>query len=174
MLQSIATTADAAAFGLTVSDEKLAQASARVRRYTGQNITLEQSDVLRRGPVFTLPQQPVVSVDAAADDSGRPVEFRRRAGSVVEVCSDDNVTVSYTHGYASVPDGILEIVCTIADRLEGVTAALAGGVVSEGGGNESVGYGFDSYNAVADLSTGEKRALDKLFPKRGGVVVLRP
>ena len=35
-------------------------------------------------------------------------------------------------------------------------------------------FGFDSYNAISELTTGEKRALDKLFPKRPGVVVMRP
>jgi hypothetical protein len=52
--------------------------------------------------------------------------------------------------------------------------AAASGVQQETAGSESVTFGFDSYKAISDLTAGEKAVLDRLFPKRANVVVLRP
>ena len=175
MLDPLATQADATAFGMgTISAGAFARASARVRGYTGLALTVGSYTVLARGPIVQLPQRPVTAVTSVEDDDGVAVDFVLRAGGVLNVECGGNLTIEYTAGYTTLPDALVELVCTIAQRLDTVDPAAAAGVQQETGGSESVTFGFDSYNAISELTTGEKRALDKLFPKRPGVVVMRP
>jgi hypothetical protein len=129
---------------------------------------------LARGPKVLLPERPVQSVTSVVDEDSVAVDFVLRAGGVLEVATGENVTVTYVGGFTVLPDALVELVCSIASRLDTVDPAAAAGVQQESGGSESVTFGFDSYNAIADLTTGEKRALDRLFPRRAGVVVMRP
>ena len=176
MLDPLATQADATAFGMgTISVGAFNRASARVRSYTGLTLTSGTHMILARGPKVQLPERPVSSVTSVLDDDARELEFVLRAGGMLDVaCGDENVTIEYVAGYTVMPDSLVELVCSIASRLDTVDPAAAAGVQQETGGSESVTFGFDSYNAISDLSTGEKRALDKLFPRRPGVVVMRP
>ena len=175
MLDPLATQADATAFGMgMISAGAFARASARVRGYTGLNLTAGSYTALARGQIVQLPQRPVVSVTSVEDEDGNPVEWVLRAGGVLQAECSENLTIEYDAGYTVLPDALVELVCTIASRLDTIDPNVASGVQQETGGSESVTFGFDSYNAIAELSTGEKRALDKLFPKRPGVVVMRP
>lgn len=183
MLTNLAVQADATAYGYgTIAAAMFARASQRVRTYTGQTITASTNTVTARGPVVLLPQRPVnaitsVTADPDTDDEYEleTTEFILRAGGVLETPGfGGNLEVVYTAGWATLPDTLIELVCGVASRLTQVNQAAASGVQQETGGSESVTYGFDSYNAISELSTGEKRALDNLFPKRAGVVVMRP
>lgn len=175
MLDPLATQADATAFGKgTLSDGAFNTASARVRGYTRQTITAATHTTLARGPIVQLPQRPVTEVTSVVDDDGNDVDWTLRAGGVLDLDSGENVTIVYEAGYTVLPDPLVELVCSIASRLDNVDASAASGVQQETGGSESVTFGFDSYNAISELTTGEKRALDSLFPRRPGVVVLRP
>jgi hypothetical protein len=175
MLDPLATQDDATAFGMgTISDGAFNRASARVRGYTGLILTAGSYTILARGQIVQLPQRPVVSVTTVLDDDGEDVEYELRAGGVLEAQCSGNLTIEFDAGYTVLPDPLVELVCTIASRLDTVDPAAAAGVQQETGGSESVTFGFDSYNAISELTTGEKRALDKLFPKRPGVVVMRP
>ena len=176
MLDPLADQTDATAFGLgTISPGAFNRASARVRAYTGFTLTEGSYTAVARGPKVQLPERPVVSVTSVVDDDGVELEFTLRAGGMLDVaCAGENVTVEYEAGYTVLPDALVELVCSIASRLDTVDPAAATGVQQETGGSESVTYGFDSYNALAELTTGEKRALDKMFPRRPGVVVMRP
>ena len=176
MLDPLASQVDATAFGFgTITDGAFNRASARVRAYTGMTLSEGSYTALARGPKVQLPERPVTSVTSVEDEDGVALEFTLRAGGMLDVeCSGENVTVEYAAGYAVLPDALVELVCSIASRLDGVDPAAATGVQQESGGSESVTYGFDSYNAISELTTGEKRALDKLFPRRPGVVVMRP
>ena len=176
MLDPLASQADATAFGFgTISEGAFNRASARVRAYTGLTLTEGTYTILARGPKVQLPERPVTSVDSILDDDANELGFTLRAGGMLDVeCGDENLTIAYDAGYATLPDALVELVCSIASRLDGIDPAAATGVQQETGGSESVTYGFDSYNAISELTTGEKRALDRLFPKRPGVVVMRP
>lgn len=184
MLPNLATQADATAYGYgTISTALFARASARVRGYVRQEITAGTSTIVVRGPVVLLPQRPVTAVTSIVDSDTDPDnpytledhEWTLRNGGFLETPHfGGNLTVTYSHGFATLPDELIELVCGVAARLGEVNPAAAAGVQQETGGSESVTYGFDSYNAISELSTGEKRVLDRLFPKRGGVVVLRP
>ena len=160
-----------------------ARASSRVRGYVRQRITAGTSIITVRGPVVLLSERPVngiMSIVDAVTDPDVPYtlkadEWWLRVGGVLETPRfGDNLEVTYWHGFATIPDELVELVCGVAARLTDVNPAAATGVQQETGGSESVTYGFDSYNAISELSTGEKRILDRLFPKRANLVVLRP
>lgn len=184
MLANLADQDDATAYGYgTISAAMFARASARVRGYVRQQITAGESTIVVRGPAVLLPQRPVVGIVSIIDritDPDVPYtleddEWIIRPGGLLETPRfGGNIEVTYEHGFETVPDELIELVCGVAARLAGVNPAAATGVQQETGGSESVTYGFDSYNAISELSTGEKRVLDRLFPKRAGLVVLRP
>lgn len=75
-----------------------------------------------------------------------------------------NVLVTYTHGYAVIPDGIKAATCEIAARLEATTASVgsSGLVTSETVGNYSVTYGDTGGGAVdsSGLTADERAMLD--------------
>lgn len=172
--QPLATPNDAMRFGYgDVSTESLAKASARARRFTGQHMTTAVHSVLARGPRIKLPARPVQSVADVIDANGVQVRFELQPGGVLLVASDALVTVTYTSGWARVPDKVAEVICAIASRLEGINPSLAGGVQQESGGSEAATFGWDSFQGVGDLVTSEKNALASLFPKRGGLIVQR-
>lgn len=175
MLDPLATQVDATAYGFgTISEGSLARASARVRAYTGLAFTLGSYTAKARGPRFWLPQRPVQSIVSVVDGDSNDVDYELRPGGLLDVAHDGYVTVVYEAGFPVLSDGLVELVCSIAARLDSINPAAASGVQQETGGSESVTFGFDSYNAVAELTTGEKRALDKMFPRRPGLVVVRP
>lgn len=180
MLSNLATQADATAYGYgTIATAMFARASARVRGYTRQVITAQTTTITARGPLIQLPQRPVNTITSVTDvsDPDAPVtltsdEWTVRAGGILETPNyGGNLTVVYTSGWATLPDELIELVCGLASRLTNITPAVGSGVQQETGGSESVTYGFDSYNAISELSTGEKRVLDRLFPERAGIVV---
>lgn len=98
----------------------LADASALVRSYTGQQIsaaTTTERLAVRNGAV-RLPQRPVTAVTAVADPTSAAVNATWSAGDVVtlSLMSPSFVDVTYSHGYAEVPDDIVAVVCDIVTR----------------------------------------------------------
>jgi len=173
MLVPLATENDAAAFGITVSEAALVRASARVRGYSRQTITRATHTLETRATVVSLPQRPLVSVTSVLDGDANDVDYEL-VGATLSVLCGHPVTITYEAGWTSLPDELIELVCTIAARMDQAVGAVGAGVQTESGGNESVTFGFDSYNALSDLATGEKRVLDRLFPKHPRLVVVRP
>lgn len=182
-MTNLADQTDATAFGYgTIASAMFARASARVRGYVRQQITAGTSTVIVRGPIVQLPERPVTSVTEVVDvsDPTNPVtlaadEWVLRVGGILETPRyGGNLEVTYDHGFTTVPDELKEVVCNIASRLATIPTAAASGVQQESAGSESVTFGFDSYKAISDLTAGEKQVLDRLFPKRAGVVVMRP
>jgi hypothetical protein len=179
MLANLATQSDATALGYgTIPSAFFARASARVRGYVGQDITAGESTLVVRGPVVLLPQRPVNAVTEVKDNEDEVLlaeKYTLRVGGVLEVPEyGENLTVKYTHGFTTLPDELVEVVCNIAARLSQINPAAAAGVIQETGGSESISFGFDSYNAISDLTTGEKAVLDRIFPHRASLVVSRP
>jgi len=181
-LSALADQTAATSYGYgTIASGMFARASARVRGYTRQTISAATSTITARGPVVVLPQLPVNTISSVTDvsDPDVPValtndDWHLRAGGVLEVPAyGGNLEIVYTHGWATLPDELIELVCAVASRMANSSAAAASGVQQETGGSESVTFGFDSYNAIAELTTGEKRMLDRIFPSRASVVVMR-
>jgi hypothetical protein len=179
MLANLANQTDATAFGYgTIPAGFFARASARVRAYVEQDITAGTSTIKARAPIVLLPQRPVTEVTSVKVDDielvGGEDWFLNVGGVLVVPYESETLEIAYSHGFTVVPDQVKEVVCSIASRLSTITPAVAQGVIQETAGSESVSFGFDSYNAISELSTGEKRMLDRLFPKRPSVVVSRP
>lgn len=181
----LATYQDAVAFGLTVTEESLARASARVRSHLGQRLTAETSTITARGPSVMLPERPVTAVSAVVDADGVALTAAddgwTLVGDVLTVPGRaDVLTITYAHGQP-LTDPQLEAVCTIAARLAAVSAdpvaaTAAAGVQQQGAGPFSMTYGFDSYKALSGLTSGERESLDAAWPssprKRPRLIVM--
>ena len=66
---------------------------------------------------------------------------------------------------------LIEIVCTIAARLEALNPAMVDGIQSAAAGGESVTFGFDSHKGSTSLVTEEKAVLDRMFPQVSRLIV---
>lgn len=143
------------------ADALLKDASASVRRYTGQDFTETDSTVtlkVRNGRV-RLPQRPVTAVASVLDANGNTVNHTWLDGDEwVTVGSNvfdswafepwrngySKVTVTYTHGYETIPDEIIGVVCQIAARAYGRPAE------DTGMSSESIdGYSYSTGAAAA-------------------------
>jgi len=177
MLPALATTSDASVFGLTTDAASLMRASTRLRSFLGQTITSDTSTVTLRGPVNRLPQRPVNSVTSVTDKDGNVLTADEwtlgPAGTLTVPGHSDLLTVVYTHGYATVPDGVVELVCTIAARLYGTDPTVATGVQQEQSGSASQTFGWDAWKGVSSLTTEEKATARRLFPKLPSIVAMR-
>jgi hypothetical protein len=169
---SLAGPVDAARFGYTLpsgqEEALLTRASTRIRRAAGQQISATTSTVRLRvdGGVVTLPGSPVTAVTTVARlaaDGGATITGWQWDGcdriTCVAVCGDVNVT--YTHGFAIIPDELLELVCSIAVRLGASPSGggMEAGVRSEQIDDYSVTYASDALETASGLIPGEEAAL---------------
>ncbi len=174
-MDTLVTVADAADWGLDLTLPQLRRASARIRGYLGQDISFGSSTVTARGPVFRLPQRPVNTVTAVMDSDGVALEYESE-GSIITTECLDMVTVTYTHGLATLPDELIELVCQVASRIASDTANtnLASGVQQTSAGPFAVTYGWDAWKAQAGLTAGEKNTLQRYFPRLPQIIVMGP
>src|SRR5690606_17891848 len=142
-LPLLATAADLEDYGYAaipdeVLHEMLLRASARVRRYTRQRITAGTSTVTLPSSPYKLPQRPVRAVNSVATAEGVPLGYTLNAGGVIEVagCHDGPVVVDYDHGFETLPDELIELVCSIASRLASTPAGMHAGARTEQAGGE--------------------------------------
>lgn len=108
----------------------LDQASAKVHAYTGLAFTQATTTIrvkVRNGKA-RLPQWPVTAVTAVTDMDGNTVSFEWWSGQTVDCnptllnefeinlrrISPKWVDVTYTHGWAEVPDDVVGVVCDMA------------------------------------------------------------
>jgi hypothetical protein len=154
------------------AESKIPAASARVRRYTKQQITAGSSETTLRGPgPWLLPQRPVTDVTAAVDADGADVDVELD-GQWVSSAACAPITVTYDHGFDPLPDELIELVCAITSRLASIPAAMAAGVRTEQAGGESVTWGADGWSGTSGLTRPEREALREIFPKRPRTVRL--
>jgi hypothetical protein len=141
-------------------DALLTDASAAVRSHVPQEFTRATTTdrlLVRRG-VVRLPQRPVIAIDAVIGATGNPVLYRwdgddllHSTGDVpdtfawVPYCDGPRyVDVTYTHGYAPIPDDIVAVVCSIVTRALGRIPTDAG-LTSE----SIAGYSYSIGSAAA-------------------------
>lgn len=153
--------------------DKANAASARVRRFTGQQITPGTSThtMAGSGP-WLLPQRPVVEVTSVTDQYGADVSWTLE-GQWLTTPHCGPVTVTYDHGRDPLPDELVELVCAIASRLHGMSDAMAAGVRSEAAGGESITWGADAWSGTTGLTRPEMEALRRLFPRYPRTTILR-
>ena len=156
----------------------LDDASAAVRAYTGQEFDLVADDEVRlraRNGAVKLPQRPVVAVSAVANVDGDTVTHDWDSSDVVYLSGlnplirfdvepfrsrDPWVDVTYTHGYATVPDDIVAVVCQIVGRAFG-RPADATAVTQESIGGYSYSIGGAAAQGPLGLMAAEREVLDR-------------
>lgn len=192
-LAALATLADLTARGLTVTAEEetvaetyLDVASAAVREAAGVPISQTTSTVSLEGPVtqwLSLPGPPIVSVAAVEIDGEAVTDWLlrshrlwRRCGWSLS-CDPSEVEVVQTHGLASVPSDIVDLVCRIAAtaladyRADTEGAGLAAGDIrSERIGDYAVTYGDAGLITTMELPDYLRERLEARFG--GGVALL--
>ena len=184
---NLASVADLELYGYSTSaGVMLTRASARVRGYTRQAITAGTSTVTIDYP-FRLPQRPVTSITSVTDADGTAIaadDYTLRGSYLVfdnryiadrldtPYTPSSPVIVTYTHGFITLPDELVEVVCSIAARMYAASEALMSGVRSEQAGGEMVTYGADAYAGTSELTQAEKNVLDRLFPRVPSVVIM--
>jgi hypothetical protein len=181
VLDPLATTDDLAErMQRTLSDDELtrafyllADASATIRAYCRRDFTTTESTerVRVKNGRLRLPNGPVTAVDSIADMNGNDVTFTWYAGNVIDfTVSPLNeweivplstplkyVDVTYTHGYAEIPEVVVKIVCRIA------ATALDSPAEDAGSQSESIaGYSYTrgAIAAAGGLFAEEKAELD--------------
>lgn len=111
----------------------LADVSAAVRRFCGQTFTASTTTERLRvsRAVVRLPEWPVNSVTSVVDMNSNAILYNWYDGDVINVSNLDSwanepwatapqwVDVTYNHGYSSIPDDLVGIVCQIASRVLG-------------------------------------------------------
>lgn len=166
MLPPLATESDLIAYGYpSEASAYLARASQRIRAYTRQRITSGTSTVDLTHP-FMLPERPVVSITSIVDQDGTAIDDYEVHGQMLAFPwpYPERVTVTYSHGYAEVPDTLVELACSIASRIYRTSDAVYSGLRTEQTGAEMAVYGADAYAGATSLTAEEKRTLDMLFP----------
>ncbi|HEY9524049.1 MAG TPA: hypothetical protein VIR33_12480 [Thermopolyspora sp.] len=206
MLLSLATRSDLVArLGRDLTDAEdlridalLSDASALVRRYTGQDFTQSVDDVLTiraQGGMIRLPQRPVIAVASVVAIGGNGAPdltltdwwwdgidlIRIGAGEYVinlpEQWWDDQdgypgtFRVTYSHGYAVPPPDVVAVVCGMATRT--LTApAMVGGVTSETVGPYS--YRSDTPGlGLAVVMTDTDRQMLAGYRRKTGMISVR-
>lgn len=176
-LPPLATAADLEFFGYAGTPEEiLDRASARVRRHTRQQITPGTSTLTLETCSVRLPQRPVTSVVSVKEADDEDVTYKLKHGGIliVQTLRSGPVTVEWEHGLDPLPEELVELVCSIANRLATTPVAVAAGVTSEQAGGESLAWGSDAWRGTTGLTEAEKAALDKLFPRLPSTITLRP
>jgi len=181
---ALASTVDAIRLGYTLpagdAEALLRRASARIRRAAKQHISSITSTVRVRveGGVAVLPGNPitaVTSVTQLTEDGGAAVTGWRWDGRdqvhgintspttnlPVMARWPTDVLVTYTHGWTTIPDELLDLVCSIAARIGSVPASggMEAGVRSESIDDYSVTYAVEALDAASGLLPGEEDEL---------------
>jgi len=160
-------------------DTLLADVSAAVRAYAGQTFTQEQTTdlVTIRNRAVRLPQQPITDVASAVDQFGNNVPFIWITGDTMIALASSTwvnafelnlypwtrlskVRVTYTHGYETVPDDVVAVVCSVIGRALGVSPTQ-GGITSESITNYSYTIGSAAAQGPFGLMAEEKSVLDR-------------
>ncbi|WP_017599203.1 head-tail connector protein [Nocardiopsis lucentensis] len=193
-LSPLATRADMTALGVAIDaseeqlvDRYLGVASAAVRSAAGCPISQTTGTVVLAGRCesrLPMPGPPVTSVTTVLIDEAQVDDWRlsRPRASLFRSCGwggvEAEVEVTYTHGLATVPADIVDLVCRIATQSlvayrsgSGGEGLAAGDVRSERIGDYSVTYGGDGLITEMELPDYLRTRLRSRFG--GGAAVLR-
>lgn len=171
------------------AESLLLDASAAVRRYTGQHFTLVENDEVkfraRRG-VVVLSQRPVVEVTSVVDLNGNAVLYS--FDGIERIALSPNVpdtfawepwrngletaVITYTHGYTTIPQDVVAIVCQAAARAYGRDPRESG-IQQEAIAGYSYSIGPAAAAGAVGLLPGEKEILD-VYRRRVGMTVVGP
>lgn len=160
--------------GLDLDDDARAQAilddtEAAIVAYTGRSFTDEETTetlTVEAGKI-RLTHGPVLAVDTITVD-GVEVTFTWTSGRTVVLAEFDpfawatpvSATVTYTHGYTTVPAAIVAVACQIAGRAYGSNAQHSGRT-AEALGDYSESFGTAGASGPLGMLPDERRILDR-------------
>jgi hypothetical protein len=175
----------------------LADASARVREFTGQTLSAVEDDVIVLRPVgslLRLPQRPVTavtSVEAVAPDgtsmaamSGWSWDGRDKVDLTYATYSvdfsapawrdrmaPDAYRVTYSHGYDPVPHIVMSTVCGMVLRTL-LSPSMTPGMVAEriGSYNYQLQQGAGATGATVVMTEEDEKAVRRYGPRRFGTI----
>lgn len=150
-------------------------ATAVISSYTGQLFVEDTSTVVltpRRGKI-RLPQRPVSAVTSVVSASGFPVFYEFdgvgtiTASPILIANGPDEgtlgtspLTITYTHGYETIPDDIRAVTVQVASRAFGMPPDKAG-VQQESLVSYSYSVGAAAAQGPIGLLAGERLVLDR-------------
>lgn len=192
-MDPLATTDDLSArLGRTLTDDEVTQAeallagaSARVRTYTGLDFTTATDDVAQvrvRNGIARLPKRPVTAVSGVVDLNDQSLEHtwlnddRVRMSPLIDSPwvyepwrnPIPEVRVTYSHGYDTVPDDVVDIVCSMAARSM-ARGPDSGAIQSESIAGYSYSLGATAAAGTVGLLNDERAALD-VYRRVGGSI----
>lgn len=185
-MAALASLPDAIRLGYTLTpgeeESLLLRASIRIRRAAGRPISSTTSTVryhVEDGAVTLLspPITAVTTVAKTADDGGTTLTGWRWDGSTrvrgIPWCGQ--VSITYTHGFVTIPDELKDLVCSVAARLGASTGAagMEAGIRSESIDDYSVTYAAEALTMASDLLDGEKVVLQQLLGSPPAAYVVR-
>lgn len=178
MLPALATPADATAYGYTLpvdaEDTWLSRASVRIRRAAGWAITATTTTfrVLVEYDEVRLPSPPVTAVTtvSSVDRDGTVTVLDPTkdwswdgAETVSLLTYVEKAEVVYTHGFAPIPDELIELTCSVAERLANSPVGMEAGIRSVTIDDYSRTFAAEARTDAASLLPGEKDALDDIL-----------
>ena len=173
----IATIEDAAALGYNLpadtAEALLNRASVRVRRAAGFPITRTTvtSSIDFDGVPIRMPA--LTTEVSAVQKDGEDVDFCFTDGRL-SAHSCGSLDVTFTIGYETVPDGLVDLVCSIANRLSASDDPEASALQQKSVGQTSVTWKRDSGQTSTGLSNAELEALNEYIPSmRVGMIRVR-
>jgi hypothetical protein len=184
-LAPLATIADLETRGVTVDPSEVdavnvhfGVASTLVRDAAGSPISAVTSTVTLegRGSRLQLPGGPATAVSDVSVDGLAVTDYKLLSGALVRSCGfpdGSEVTVTYTHGFATVPADIVDLVCRLVGQE--LTAMRSGevtsrGITSERIGDYSVTYS-DAETGTMCLSEYQRNRLAARFGNGGSITV---
>lgn len=79
------------------------------------------------------------------------------------LCTAFTATVTYSHGFTTNPDELIDLTCSVAERLANTAPGMESGVRSEGVGDYTVTFSVESLDTASGLLPGEKVTVDQIF-----------
>lgn len=168
-------------------DALLLDVSSAIRGYTFQDFTEAETTALLpiRNRAIRLMQKPVTAVASVEDGLGNALAYVWLDGDDrIALCSAGYInefelnvlpntrvgkaSVTYTHGYATVPDDIVGLTCSIAMRALGISPTDAG-MTSETITNYSYTIGSAAAQGGFGIMAEEKRLLDRYKAPAGPI-----
>lgn len=185
-LPSLATVADAQYYGYTLPDDTaaawLARASVRVRRAAGQSITSVTSTL--QMPVeyaeLQLPGAPITAVASVSSVEADGTVTALVQGKDWAWDGQETITfhtavyraeVVFTHGFVTVPDELVDLVCSVALRLSNTPVGMEAGIRSVTIDDYSRTFAAESRLDASVLIPGELVALNQILAVPSAFVV---
>lgn len=177
-LPALATAADATAYGYTLpagaEDTLLSRASVRIRRAAGWAINATTTTF--RAPVeydeVRLPSPPVTAVttvsSVARDGTVTALDPTKDwtwdgAETICLLTYVETAEIVYTHGFDPIPDELIELTCSVAQRLANTPVGMDAGIRSVTIDDYSRTFAAEARHDAAGLLPGEKDALDDIL-----------